>query len=464
MQRIPLAGGGWTPILGIERTSFLAFGPNDEMWWASMVGFGTRRRDANGRDSLVFPRSTINQVLPDGRHAIGVAVTTAANTGSVQYLDLQTGDARSVFDTPVMEVRFAMGYLFYVTADGRLMAAPFDVKRGTVTGVHVEMAAGVSIGAAGIAQFAVSDNGTVAYIPGSSSDLVRVTGAGNARVIGDVPRRYHSPRVSPDGKRIAFDDVSTTEGRDVFVLTEGMSTPTRATFARDGHDAVWMPDGRGLYYTSGSGGTPGVFSVRFNSTEPARAESIAVELSYTGTPLAAGGFITSAPGAGRGLDIVRVRSHSAKVDTVLASPADESFVVPTPDGKWFAYVSDHSGRPEVYVRALAGSNAQLQVSLDGGGEPVWARNGRQLFYRRDTPKGAELVAATIEFGAEPRVVKRVSLFDVSNFDSSSPHANYDVSPDGNWFVFSRRNGADFVAVIQNAPELARRLSRGGTTP
>jgi len=157
---------------------------------------------------------------------------------------------------------------------------------------------------------------------------------------------------------------------------------------------------------------------------------------------------------------VRLAPRGSAVDTLLATAADESYVVPSPDGRWFAYVSDHSGRPEVYLRALTGSDVQLQVSVDGASEPVWSRDGRELFYRRATPRGTELVAAALQFGAELRVLTRAKLFDISGYDTAAPHANYDVSPDGRWFVFARPDGANHVVVLQNVPELARRIARG----
>ena len=135
-------------------------------------------------------------------------------------------------------------------------------------------------------------------------------------------------------------------------------------------------------------------------------------------------------------------------------------MVPSPDGRWFAYISDHSGRPEVYLRALSGSDVQLQVSVDGASEPIWSRDGQELFYRRATPMGTELVAAALQLGAEPRVLRRTRLFDVSGYDTAAPHANYDVSPDGRWFVFARPDGANHIVVLQNVPELARRIARG----
>jgi Tol biopolymer transport system component len=309
----------------------------------------------------------------------------------------------------------------------------------------------------------VSDNGTVAFIPGFNSHLVRVSRRGDIRVLLEEHRRYHSPRVAPDGRRVAFDDVS-PEGRDVWVYTEGQRGLTRATFQRDGHDAVWTLDGRGLYYLAGSRGRLDIFRTLLGSTTTPRAESIGVELSYTGSPLPGGaGFLTTVPGTGRGLDIVRIATAGAAIDTVLATANDESYVVPSPDGRWFAYISDHSGRPELYVRGLGGGDVQLQVSLDGASEPVWSRDGREIYYRRVTPTGAELVAAKLQLGAEPAVLTRSRLFDVTDFDTSTPHANYDVAPDGSWFVFARRSSSDHIVLLQNVPELARRAARDAGT-
>jgi hypothetical protein len=467
MQRVALGGGAWTPVPGLEATSFLAFADDGVLWWGSQLSYGSFRRGPDGRDSLVFPRSTITQVLPGGRFAVGVGVTTGSNTGDPQWLNLRTGETRPLFEIPVVEVRYTMGYLVYVRPDGVMVAAPFDARSGTVTGPHVEIATDVVVSGVGFAQYAVAENGTVAFMPGFANELVRVSRAGDVRVLLPERRRYHSPRISPAGTRIAFDDVS-PDGRDVWLYTEGTRSITRATFQRDGHDPVWTLDGRGLYYLAGSRGRLDIFRTQLGSTLPPQAESTRGELSHTGTPRAGdGGFLTTVPAsAGRGLDIVRLARNGAQatVDTVLATPSDESFVVPSPDGRWFAYVSDHSGRPELYIRALGGSDAQLQVSADGATEPVWSRNGREIFYRRATTTGVELVAARLQLGPEPRVLSRERLFDVSGFDTATPHANYDVSPDGRWFVFARSAGSDHIVVLQNVPELARRLARAGGAP
>jgi hypothetical protein len=449
MQRVALGGGAWTS-LDLEPTSYLHVAGDGTMWWGSMLSYGSYRRLANGRDSLAFPRTTITQVFPGGRHGLGVGVTTGANAGPVQWLDLRTGEVRTILETPIIEVRYTAGYLVYVRPDGSMVAAAFDAGTGTLTGPHVEIAKNISVSGIGFAQYGVSDNGNIAYVPGFNNDLVRVSRTGEMRVWLSDLRRYHSPRISPDGRRVAYDDV-TPDGRDVWIFTEATKDVTRATFHLDGHDVAWSPDGRGLFYLAGNGGKLDIFRTQLGSTTAPKPLGIRAELSYTGTPLGGGGFLTTVPGAsGRGLDVVRVSADSATIDTILATTADESFVVPSPDGRWFAYASDHSGRPEVYIRAIRGSDVQIQVSQDGASEPVWARDGREIFYRKPTASGAELMSATLDLGAEPRVVKRVALFDVSGFD---------VSPDGNWFVFARRAGSDYVVVIQNLPELVRQISR-----
>jgi Tol biopolymer transport system component len=144
----------------------------------------------------------------------------------------------------------------------------------------------------------------------------------------------------------------------------------------------------------------------------------------------------------------------------LNSDADESYVVASPDGQWYAYTSDHSGRQELYLRSLTGSDVQLQVSVEGASEPIWSRDGTELFYR----SGPTLVAAKLQLGREPRVLSRTQLFDVSLYDTSGPHSNYDVSPDGSWFVFARRGSANHIVILQNVREMARRIAAGGTAP
>ena len=118
----------------------------------------------------------------------------------------------------------------------------------------------------------------------------------------------------------------------------------------------------------------------------------------------------------------------------------------------------------VYVQPVPPTGSVHQVIAPAGDqphEPLWSRDGKELFYRRPTPAGEELVAVTLQLRAQPRVTHRIKLFDVSGFDTATPHANYDIAPDGRSFVFVRPSGGTHIVVLQNVPEIARRLSRGG---
>ena len=149
----------------------------------------------------------------------------------------------------------------------------------------------------------------------------------------------------------------------------------------------------------------------------------------------------------------------ARIEPLFATPYNEGWPAPSPDGKWLAYTSDETGRQEVYIHPLSRDGLKVQVSVDGGSEPVWAPDGRELFYRRPSGGAAFLTAATMQLGDEARVRGRTTLFDVSEYEPAQPHANYDVTPDGKSFVMLRRSPSSHLVVIQHVQELVRRAQQ-----
>jgi len=124
-------------------------------------------------------------------------------------------------------------------------------------------------------------------------------------------------------------------------------------------------------------------------------------------------------------------------------------------------VSDQSGREEVYVRDLAGERDQVLVSVDGGNEPLWSPDGRELYYRETKQENPYLVAAKIATTPALAVTGRARLFAIPDIVGTAPHANYDVSPDGKTFVMVRSSPAARVVVIQNLAGLVGRLRGEG---
>jgi Tol biopolymer transport system component len=130
-------------------------------------------------------------------------------------------------------------------------------------------------------------------------------------------------------------------------------------------------------------------------------------------------------------DIWIVSPGSAPVPFLL-TPFDERSPRFSPDGKWLAYVSDESGRSDVYVQPFPGPGAKWLVSTDGGTDPVWSRDGRELFYRR----GDDLMAVTVALQGDFSPGRPRRLFE-ARFDPADNGPNYDVSRDGAWFVMTR---------------------------
>jgi serine/threonine-protein kinase len=265
----------------------------------------------------------------------------------------------------------------------------------------------------------------------------------------DQPRTYHSPRVSPDGRRVALDFAE--EVRDVWVLDLGDRTLSRATFQKTGHDPTWLPDGKELIFAEMRGPRTGVMRAPLDGSRPADSvyfEGVQVSV-HAVTPDGRTGLGVVLPAAGPG-DIVSVPLEGGgKAKPVVATPYDEGYPALSPDGRWLAYVSTEANRPEVYLRALDGSAGKQQISQDGGSEPVWSRDGRELFYRSLGPGEPQLVAARIEITSSPRVVSRTPLFPVTDYEPAVPHANYDVMPDGKSFVMVRQGRLSQFVYLQH---------------
>jgi len=347
----------------------------------------------------------------------------------------------------------------YVTADGGMQAAPFDLASKRVTGPAVPLAANVSSSGTGIAQFAVSRNGVVAYIPEEPRSLVLVDRTGAARPATPVRRNFHAPRFSPDGRRLSLDFTS-NDGRDVWLLSLDDGTLSRATFDGDGHDANWTPEGQFITYLSLRRGTVGLYRTRPGTAAPAESLFASSQIGYAGlwlpdrTTMVVTG-VELRPGSGNDIALLR-NGGRGPIEPVVATPYTEWHPSVSPDGRWIAFDSDQSGQTQVYVRSLQADATPVQVSQDGGIEPLWAPDGRELFYRRSGEGEPVLIAAELRFAPELQVVSRRVLFGVADIVGASPHVNYDISPDGKTFAMVRRSPATRIVVLQNLPELIRR--------
>ena len=464
--RLPLTGGTPMALPAGVMSTWAGFDPRGALWfWPGNAQEGTGELAPDGRLEFHFEGNgnRIQQVLPDGRTALAVRSPVGTNSGPGIVLDLRTGQETVLVEVPIVEMHYTSGYLLIVRPDGALDAALFDARQGRLTGRFVPVATGVAVTGTGVAHLAVAPNGTVAYLPEEPRSLVLVDRSGSARLATEARHNFHAPAFAPDGRRISV-DLTAAGGRDVWVLSLDQGTLTRATFDLDGHDARWSRDGRAIVYTSARSGIFGIYRTRPGSGAPPESLLAHAQLTYSGEwlPDDSGLLATGTnlvPGSGPDLVLIPDGGRGP-VEPLVTTPFVEQYPTVSRDGHWLAFVSDQSGRQEVYVRALGGDGDLVQVSREGGTEPVWGPDGRELFYL-STEGQVNMMAATNRTSPSAiEVVERSVLFGSADYVGTNPHANYDISPDGHTFAMVRRSPATRVMIIQNLPELVRRLSAG----
>jgi serine/threonine-protein kinase len=401
-------------------------------------------------------------VLPDG--TIIVIAATQSLAGPLFAVNPRTGAREVISRTLATAAHYDDGTLFWSEAQGTagaLLCAPFDAATHKLGAAITSVAPDVRVSAGGMTHVAFSRQGVLVYVPSLPSDLVMVDRSGRAQTLVGVQRRFHHPRVSPDGHRVLVDFVEQS-ARDVRVLDLRDQTLRRLTFETDGHDGSWLPAGDRILYASARSGTIGMLGRRADGS--GSADSLLVVSGKTLTihavtpdgkqGIGVSSQLAGATGANNDIVVVSLEGNR-KVTPLLAAPYSEGWPSLSPDGRWLAYASDESGRFEVYVRPFPGPGGQILVSKNGGSEPIWGRNGRELFFRALGGKEPMMTAATIETHPDPRVTARTELFSAADYEVATPHANYDVTADGR-FIMVRQPHVNDLILVQNWKELARR--------
>jgi Tol biopolymer transport system component len=244
----------------------------------------------------------------------------------------------------------------------------------------------------------------------------------------EARRAFEDLKLSPDGRRLAL----TIEGANnqIWVYDLETSTLTPQTLRWNNVNAIWTPDGSRLTFTSNQKGPSNLFWQPADGSGP--AERLTASMNWqTAWAWSPDGkalvFSDHSPSTGSDLWVLR-RAGDPDPRPFLNGPFNESQAALSPNGQWLAYMSDESGRPEVYVSPFPGGGGRWPVSVDGGSQPVWARSGRELFYRNGDRTMAVTVTSDATFGAtKPR-----SLFEAKALSDS--YLSYDVTADGDFLM------------------------------
>jgi len=388
------------------------------------------------------------QLLPGGKYILA-SVVTAKGLSDLQVVAVTVGNGeRKVLLEAAGETRFAptgakpgVGHLVY-TRNGSLFAATFNAATLQV-GPAVPVLEGIR-NVLGLNGTGFSRSGTLAYpggnlVIGNSSTLMWVDRQGTEQPLTAPVRLYVSPRISPDGGRIAFGvvELATVIDSQVWVHDAARGTTTRLTFERANANPVWTPDGKRLIYLSAPGfvgGGAGTLAAVASDGSGPPVKLMGEGLNPVPTSVSADGKLVmgvrSSTNLGQpsGSEIWVLPLDGAKAAEATPQPfLDTRFTRGnlqfSPDGKWVAYESNETGRNEIYVVPYPGPGGKSQVSTDGGAQPRWNRNGRELFFR----SGSKLMAVDVETGAVFRAGTPRMLFEKASSD-------YDVAPDGRRFI------------------------------
>ena len=327
--------------------------------------------------------------LPDGRHFLYTALAAALPTNDAVFVGtLGSNETVRLVDVRSNASYATPGYLLFAR-EGALVAQPFDAARQKLTGDAVPLADHVQFFApTGYADFSVSENGVLAYQTGTAgelSQLVWLDRAGKASETGMPAGFVDSPRLSHDGRRVAY-RVEDRGGRgDLWIYDLARRVSSRFTFdPADDYGPLWSPDDAhivfgsnrtrvgDLYEKAAGGGGRGEAAVRFGVSEGPPTTGRMTERLVLFTEY----------GATTRFDFWSLSLVDRKATLVLRTEFGERSGQLSPDGHWMAYVSDESGRDEVYVQPFPGPGPKSMISRDGGNWPRWRRDGKELFFVR----------------------------------------------------------------------------------
>jgi serine/threonine-protein kinase len=413
------------------------------------------------------------QALPGGK---AIMYTSGAPGGfadaNLDVLTLSTGQRKTVLRGGYFGRYLPGGYLVYIH-QGTLSGVGFDLDRLQVRGTPVPVLDDVaSDPTSAAAQFDFSQTGAFVYLTGSGTiqnrRLAWLDSAGDVQPLPAAPGPYLTPRLSPDGSRVALMG-SAAAPQDLWVYDWQRDRMTRLTFS--GHNSrfpAWSPDGKHIAFAAATGEVGWVRADGAGGEQrllQTAGMSLPFSFSPDGRRLAFYQFSSKT-----GFDIWTVsldlsdpdHPKAGKPELFLGTEASERNPSLSPDGRWMAYESDESVNYEIYVRPFPSGSAKWQVSTGGGTYAFWSRDGRQLFY--ETPDNRIMVADCVAKG-DSLDVGTPRLWSPRRIAPVNPYVNFSLHPDGKRFLVfptvegsgESASGAHATFLLNFTDELKRRI-------
>ena len=474
---------GEPPVTLVDTLVFrlgATWGPDDFAYYSAQPDGGLAKVPVAGGtpEVITVPDSSAGvrrhawpHALPNGRGLIVTlekGVNVLDEEDDVGVVDLETGEARALV-RGVWGKYSATGHLIFLRVDGALLAAPFDQNSLQLTGPAVPLLGDVTVRRG--PDIALSDGGRLVYTTGEPAgpltvELVWIDRPGRETVVepgwtvtpGIVV--FNGPRLSPDGRQIAMSLVG-PDGTHIWIKQLG-GPLRRITFQGINVRPWWTPDGASVLFSSDRVGPVGVFRRTVDGLGSADLV-LEWEQPILEAQLSPGEeWIVFRDNPARNVYALRPAVDSAP-QPLLTGDYEETSVDLSPDGRWIAYRSNETGRSEIYVAPFPDvADGKWQISRTGGWEPVWSRNGEELFFVTEQNALAVVSVSTNPTFAhsEPNILFRLPVGIPLQLQS-----RYDVTSDGQQFLTYRPIGpvnavTEELIVVENfLEELKAKVGR-----
>ena len=485
LKKVSVHGGEATTLCDAPINRSATWVPDNTIIFAPTLFGGLMRVSAAGGTPEIVTTPDVSQgeltyrwpeILPGGEIVLFV-IAASQDIGSfseskIAAVRLDTHEKKILPIAGTYPRYSSSGHLLF-ERDGRVFAVPFDPRRLEVTGQAVPVLDGVKTSPnSGAADFTVSDTGSLVYLPENTYArdglIVWVDRSNQVKELAAPARHYGSPHISPDGGRIAVAIPSGSSGSDVWVYEIAHGTLTRLTFDEHSSAPVWSPDGKRIAFTTTRPKGPAILVKPADGSGAeetlVQGESLIVVPTSWSTDGKFLAYWTVGSATGRDIWIAPI-TGDRKPQPFLRTQFNEMQARFSPDDRWLAYMSEESGRYEVYVQPFPGPGGKWQISTNGGTTPVWAQNGRELFYMSSGKIMSVGVTTQPTFSAStPRIIADYPPFLMGRLTNGV----YDVSPDGQRFLFVKANvengPLDEVRVVLNWAEELKQLAPAPNRP
>jgi Tol biopolymer transport system component len=420
-------------------------------------------------DEMVWSH-TSPHILPGG-HELLFTKGGGPGTRRIATYSLRTGQTRDLFINGNSARYVRTGHLVYAW-ERDLYAVPFDLNSLKVKGEPVMILKGVLMSRYDIASYSISEEGSIVYVPGGNvldldDNLVLVDRKGAYESLGIHAGK--SPKFSPDGSEVIY---ALWDNDTYNMWIYGIERGTNGRFSEKEYRAgwaIWSPDGSQIIYNSNMHGGEAVTLYSKKSDGTGQPKRLTV-CNYHQQPQCwsrDGNLLIYTEGIHpeTGMDIFMLQMEGDSVPVPLFnSQFNETHPIISPDGHRLAYVSDETGREEVFVCTFPDLGEVKQISTEGGREPLWAPDGKEIYYRDIT--GNKLMSVTIlddeSFGISLPELVFEGRFQVGG---GAWGRDYDISPDGERLIMILREETipevSQINIVRNwTEELVRMVSAG----